>query len=282
MSGTLHVVATPIGNLEDITLRAIRVLKEAGLIAAEDTRHTARLLQRYEIRTPMTSFHEHNEREKLPSLIGRLKSGQSLAIVSDAGTPGVCDPGYRLVRAAIDEGISVEVVPGPSALLTALLASGLPSDSFTFLGFPPAKGRAREAWIAETAAQPRTVVFFEAPHRIRQTLEDLGRMAGTRAVAVARELTKFHEQVARGTLSDIIGQLPEPRGEFTVVLGPSTGLPSRVAPSDETIWSDFQRLVTESRTSRRAAISALVRRHGLSSKAIYDAIERQKARQAQQ
>ncbi len=282
MFGTLYVVATPIGNLEDITLRAIRVLKEADLIAAEDTRHTARLLQRYEIRTPTTSFHEHNEQAKLPRLVEHLKSGRSLAVVSDAGTPGVRDPGYRLVRAAIDQQIRVEVVPGPSAVLTALLASGFPTDSFTFLGFPPTKARARATWMAETAAEARTVVFFEAPHRIRQTLQDLERVAGARSVAIGRELTKVHEEIVRGTLPAVIGQLTEPRGEFTVVLGPSTGLPPPAAPSDETIWSDFQQLVTETQTSRRAAISALARRHGLSSKAIYEAIERQKGRNAQQ
>jgi 16S rRNA (cytidine1402-2'-O)-methyltransferase len=220
MFGTLYVVSTPIGNLEDVTLRALRVLKQADLIAAEDTRHTARLLHRYEIGTATTSFHEHNERQKLPALVARLKGGSSIALVSDAGTPGIRDPGYRLVRAAIDEQIPVEVIPGPSAVLTALVASGLPMDTFTFLGFPPAKAKARAEWLARMAGEPRTVVFFEAPHRIRETLGELACVAGDREVALARELTKVHEEVLRGTAASLLARLPEPRGEITVLVAP--------------------------------------------------------------
>jgi 16S rRNA (cytidine1402-2'-O)-methyltransferase len=278
MFGTLYVVSTPIGNLEDITLRALRVLGEADLIAAEDTRHTAILLTRYEIRTPTTSFHEHNERQKLPQLVDTLKAGKRVALVSDAGTPSVRDPGYRLVRAAVDAGIRVEAVPGASAVLTALVASGLPTDAFTFLGFAPTKATARAEWLARAVMEPRTVVFFEAPHRIRQTLDALGEIAGNREVVIGRELTKLHEEILRGTADSLLGQLTEPRGEITVLLGPAPDRPAADPPSDEAIWRAYQQLVTESETDRRGAVSTLARRHGLPSKAIYAAIERQKAR----
>lgn len=278
MFGTLYVVSTPIGNLEDITLRAVRVLKEVDVIAAEDTRHTATLLARYDIRTATTSFHEHNEHQKLPALLDRLRAGASVAVVSDAGTPGVRDPGYRLVRAAVEAGIRVEAIPGASAVLTALVASGLPTDSFTFLGFAPPKASARAAWLAQAVAEPRTVVFFEAPHRIRQTLEALAAIAPDREVVVGRELTKLHEEVLRGTPAVVLGQLTESRGEMTLVLAPPPPEAAGPAPTDEAIWDAFQRLVTESETDRREAIATLARRHGLPSKTIYRAIERQKAR----
>lgn len=278
MFGTLYVVSTPIGNLEDITLRALRVLREAALVAAEDTRHTAKLLQRYEIPTPTTSFHEHNERQKVPALIARLKAGDAVALVSDAGTPGVRDPGYRLVQAAIAEHIRVEVIPGPSAVLTALVASGLPSDSFTFLGFPPARAGARAQWLAAMASEPRTVVFFEAPHRIRATLEALVSVLGDRPVVIGRELTKLHEEILRGTASSLLPRLSEPRGEFTVVVAPlSPETAPRTAASDECISLAFTELVTGSQTNRRGAVSALAKRFGMASKEIYAAIERQKA-----
>lgn len=281
MFGTLYVVSTPIGNLEDITLRALRVLREADLIAAEDTRHTARLLQRYEIATQTTSLHEHNERQKAPMLVDRLKEGKKVALVSDAGTPGVRDPGFRLVRAAREAGIPVEAVPGPSAVLTALVASGLPMDSFTFLGFAPSKANAREEWLGELAGEPRTVVFFEAPHRIRQTLEALARIAGEREIVVCRELTKVHEQVLHGTAASVVGQLTEPRGEITVVVAPASAIAPGEKPADEFIWMSFNELLSGSETNRRAAITVLARRHGLPSKEIYAAIERQKARTRQ-
>jgi len=280
MFGTLYVVSTPIGNLEDVTLRALRVLREAAVIAAEDTRHTAKLLQRYDIPTATTSFHEHNEHQKLPGLIARLKAGDSIALVSDAGTPGIRDPGYRLVRQAIEEQIRVEIVPGPSAVLTALIASGLPTDAFTFLGFPPAKSKARAQWLAAMAAEPRTVVFFEAPHRIRATLRDLVPILGGRPVVLARELTKLHEETLRGTASSLVDRLTDPRGEFTLVVAPPPDPVCEPAPTDECISQAFSAMVTGSETNRREAVSALAKRFGMASRDIYAAIERQKTRSA--
>src|SRR4051812_34543428 len=207
MPGTLFVVATPIGNLEDITARALRVLREADLIAAEDTRRTAHLLARYAITTPTTSLHEHNEAAKTASLVERLQRGEAIALVSDAGTPTVSDPGGRLIRAAIDAGIRVEPIPGPSAVLAALAVSGLPTDTFTFLGFPPTRSKDRKAWFERLQTIGGTIVFFEAPHRIRGTLDDLVRIAGDVDVLLAREVTKAHEQLVRGPISKVSAEL---------------------------------------------------------------------------
>src|SRR5438094_9535988 len=218
MAGTLFVVATPIGNLEDITARALRILREVAVIAAEDTRRTANLLARYTIDAPTTSLHEHNERKKAASLVARLQRGDSIALVSDAGTPTISDPGQRLVRAAIDAGIRVETIPGPSAAVAALAASGLPTDTFVFLGFPPTRAHDRDDWMASLRLAGRTAIFFEAPHRIRAPLADVQRAIGDRPVAVARELTKTHEELVRGPISQVLGRLSEPRGEFTVVV----------------------------------------------------------------
>jgi len=281
MPGTLFVVATPIGNLEDVTLRALRVLREVDLVAAEDTRRAAILLARYDIRTPTTSFHEHNERQKLPVLLSHLASGKTLAVVSDAGTPGVSDPGFRLVRAALESGAAVDVIPGPSAVLTALVASGCPTSSFSFLGFPPRRGEARRLWIAALAAEPRTCVFFEAPHRIRTTLEAILALAGNRPVAVARELTKMHEETLRGTISDVLLRLENPRGEFTVVVSPPEG-PGRSATAgldDQEVWEAFGQMTTGRTMPRRAAIGAIARRYSISPKLVYQAIERVKKRE---
>jgi len=192
MPATLFVVATPIGNLEDITVRALRVLREVSVIAAEDTRRTAHLLARYAITTPTTSLHEHNEAGKSASLIARLQRGESVALVSDAGTPTVSDPGGLLIRAAIEAGVRVEPIPGPSAVLTALAASGLPTDSFTFLGFPPTRAKDRKAWFDRVNGLRGTVVFFESPNRIQSTLRDIHHTLGECQVAVGRELTKIH------------------------------------------------------------------------------------------
>ena len=277
MPGTLFVVATPIGNLEDVSFRALRVLREASLIAAEDTRRTATLLARHDIRTPTTSFHEHNERQKLPVLLGKLASGETIAQVSDAGTPGISDPGFRLVRAAVELGIRIEVVPGPSAAISALVASGFPTSSFTFLGFPPARGQDRRAWMTALAKEPRTCVFFEAPHRIRATLEELRPELGDRQVAVAREMTKVHEEVIRGTVTHVLGCLTNPRGELTVVVAPPPDEAHDSQPlSDGEILERFVQLTDSKDISRRGAVGAIARATGLPSKAVYDAIERAK------
>jgi 16S rRNA (cytidine1402-2'-O)-methyltransferase len=280
MPATLFVVATPIGNLEDISARALRVLRDVSLIAAEDTRRTAHLLARYAITTPTTSLHEHNETRKTPALLARLRQGESLALVSDAGTPTVSDPGERFIRAAIDAGIRVEPIPGPSAALAALAASGLSSDTFTFLGFPPIGLRDRNKWFDRLLAVGGTVIFFEAPHRIRTTLERLLQVAGDCQVAVGRELTKAHEELVRGPISVVLTGLSEPKGEFTVVanVGHMTDLVAGGPPSGESMLEEFGQLTNKGGLRRRPAIAALAKKYGQSSGAVYQAIEQAKKR----
>ncbi len=195
MPGILYVVATPIGNLEDITLRALRILREVSLIAAEDTRRTARLLQHYSISTRTTSLHEHNERTKTAVLINRLAAGESIALVSDAGTPVISDPGSHLVAEAHRAGFQVEPIPGASAAISALSASGLEAESFLFAGFPPSRSKARQLWLSKLAVEPHVLILYEAPHRIRLTLEDMLQAFGDRLVALGRELTKVHGEL---------------------------------------------------------------------------------------
>ncbi len=215
--GSLYVVATPIGNLEDITLRAIRVLGEVGLIAAEDTRTTRKLLSRYEIKTPLTSYHDHNKRAKIPFLLRTLKE-KDVALVSEAGMPCISDPGYRIVLRAIEEGIPVIPVPGCSAVITALAVSGLPPDQFLYLGYLPRKRNQRRRLLESVSKEMRTLVAFESPHRFRGSLEDIQATLGERHMAVCRELTKFYEEVFRGTVSDALDHFTKPRGEFTLVI----------------------------------------------------------------
>jgi len=273
--GILFLVATPIGNLEDISLRAVRVLREADLVAAEDTRHTGKLLHHFDIRRPTTSLHEHNEQEKVPALVGQLRAGSRIALVTDAGTPAVSDPGFRLVRAAIDAGIRVEAIPGPSAVLAALVSSGLPTDGFLFAGFPPPKSAARRAWFAALAGERRTLVFFEAPHRVRETLADALAALGDRQASVGRELTKLHEEIIRGPLSSLPQRVGKPRGEFTVVVAgrdDSEGA-SLEEVHDSQLLTEFGHL-TESGAGRREAIGELARRHRLRSRDVFTAIDR--------
>ncbi|MGH9236462.1 MAG: 16S rRNA (cytidine(1402)-2'-O)-methyltransferase [Vicinamibacterales bacterium] len=280
MPGTLFVVATPIGNLEDITLRALRVLREVQVIAAEDTRRTARLLARHAISTPTVSFHEHNTRTRLPQLITRLQRGESVALVTDAGTPGISDPGTELVQACIEAGGTVDPIPGVSAPLAAAVASGFPLIPLTILGFPPRRANDRSAWFKAICKVANTVTFFEAPHRISNTLLSVATELGNRPICVARELTKVHQQFLRGSASEVATQLQSAqKGEFTVVIGPLT---KRVVPaahrSDEAIASEFG-LITESGSmTRREAVSATAKRLGLPSRDVYAAIERVKHR----
>ena len=217
--GTLYIVGTPIGNLEDISLRALRILGEVDLIAAEDTRRTRKLLTRYEINTPLTSYHEHNKLTKLDELLSTLQQ-KDVALVSEAGMPGLSDPGYEIIQAAIAQGIPVAPVPGPSALITALVVSGLPTDSFLYLGFLPRRQKQRRQLLALVARERHTLVAFEAPHRLRASLADLKDVLGDRRVAVARELTKVYEEVWRGSISQALAHFEDnpPRGEFTLVI----------------------------------------------------------------
>ena len=278
MSGTLFVVATPIGNLEDITARALRVLRQVRLIAAEDTRRTGHLLSRYAIATPTTSFHQHNESAKIASVIARLERGDEVALVSDAGTPTISDPGQRLIRAAIDAGIRVEPIPGPSASVTALAASGIAGQTFTFLGFPPTRGKDRAMWLEELRGAGRPVIFFEAPHRIKQTLGQIARLVGNRQVCVARELTKVHEEFVRGPITDVLERLPPLLGEFTIVLdiGRTTDSMPPEPPSEELIVTEFGRITALGGLSRRQVINQVARAHGLAPNQVYDTIERAK------
>ncbi len=265
-TGTLYVVATPIGNLEDVTLRALRILREVDLIAAEDTRHTAKLLHHYGIRKAMVSYHEHNERQRTPQLIAHLREGRSVALLSDAGTPGISDPGYELVRACVAEGIPVVPVPGPSALLAALVVSGLPVDRFLFGGFVPRKASERRSFLEELKPVRATLVLFESPERLLETLRDLRAVMGDRRVAVCRELTKLHEEVFRGTVTEAIAHLEvrPPRGEITLVVEGAAGAPLEAGEVEE----DLRRLLAQG-VSVRDAAEAVAKAYGVPKREAY-------------
>ncbi len=276
MSGTLFVVATPIGNLEDITLRALRVMREVDLIAAEDTRRTAKLLNHYAISTPTISFHEHNSRTRVPQLLARLNTGAKIALVSDAGTPGIADPGIALVQACWKHTIRVDPVPGACAPLAAAVASGFPLEPLTFYGFVPARAKDRATWLDRLQTVDSTLVFFETPHRMQRTLVDLPKYFGNRPICVAREVTKLHQQIVVGDASTVIGQITDYRGEFTIVVGPTPPLDLRNShPSEDDIYVEFCR-VTNILPTRRAAISAVANKYGRTTKEVYAAIERRK------
>jgi 16S rRNA (cytidine1402-2'-O)-methyltransferase len=227
MPGILYIVATPIGNLEDITLRAVRVLKEVDVVAAEDTRHTQILLNRHDIHTPLTSYHEHNEKTKAQELVTRLARGQNVALVSDAGTPAISDPGFRLVVQAIRAGVRIIPVPGASALTTVLSASGLPTDRFVFEGFLPARKTQRRERLQTLRDETRTLIFYEAPHRLKDTLGDIRELLGNREAVLAREVSKIHEEFLRGPVSELVRALGsgDIRGEVTLIISGSSGLP---------------------------------------------------------
>jgi 16S rRNA (cytidine1402-2'-O)-methyltransferase len=277
MSGTLYVVATPIGNLEDITLRALRVLREVDLIAAEDTRRTARLLTHHGISTRTISFHEHNARSRTPQLLEKLDSGTSVALVTDAGTPGVSDPGVELVTACVQAGIPVDPIPGVSAPLTAAVASGFPLDSLTIKGFVPSRSKDRREFIAEIAELHGAVTFFEAPHRIAETLVEMALQLGTRPIVVARELTKVHQEFRRGTAAELSEGLGTPKGEFTLVVGPAVPSDETVEmPADSDLRAEFGEMAKQVGFGRRQAISSMAKKYGRSTREIYAAVERAK------
>jgi 16S rRNA (cytidine1402-2'-O)-methyltransferase len=220
-TGILHLVATPIGNLEDITLRALRILREADAIYAEDTRHTANLLNHHQIHKPLLSCHEHNERRREEEIAGRVEQGERIALVSDAGSPGISDPGFRIVRTCVERGLTVEAIPGPCALVAALSASGLPTHEFHFVGFLPVKSGACERRLRELSAVPGTLAFYESPHRLLRTLERLAAIFPDRRVVVARELTKKFEEFQRGTAANLLKHFQQhpPRGEIVLLVG---------------------------------------------------------------
>jgi 16S rRNA (cytidine1402-2'-O)-methyltransferase len=267
----LYVVATPIGNLEDISLRALRILREVKLIAAEDTRKTKRLLSAYDIQTPMTSFHTHTGPSKLDNIIERLEF-EDVAIVSEAGVPGISDPGYALVTAAIEKGITVVPVPGPSVVTAALAVSGLPIERFTFLGFLPARASARRRLLEAVVDTPATMVIFEAPHRLAASLGDMLAIIGNRRITICRELTKLHEEIFRGTISQALEWFERPRGEFTLVI---EGQQHKDRP---TLTDDIERHLGEMRRQGlpvKEAISSIASETGLTRRELYQAWLRQ-------
>ncbi|MGB3297548.1 MAG: 16S rRNA (cytidine(1402)-2'-O)-methyltransferase [Phormidesmis sp.] len=267
--GALYLVGTPIGNLEDITFRAVRILKSVDVIAAEDTRHTGKLLQHFQITTPQISYHDHNRQQRIPQLIARLHSGEAIALVTDAGMPGISDPGYELVCACVQNQITVVPIPGPSAVVTAVAAAGLPCDRFVFEGFFPVKGKVRRARINAIKTEPRTVVIYESPHRIVKTLIDLAAALGPdRAVTLARELTKRYEEFWRGTLKEAIEHYTKnaPKGEFTVAIAPSP--PQSLTLSTAEITTELQNLIAQG-LSRSEASRQIAEHTTLSKRDIY-------------
>jgi 16S rRNA (cytidine1402-2'-O)-methyltransferase len=266
-ASTLYLVGTPIGNLEDITFRAVRILQEVDLIAAEDTRHTGKLLHHFQIKTPQISCHEHNERQQVPQLIEKLSAGQSIALVTDAGMPGISDPGFLMVAACVTAGITVVPIPGVTAVITGLSASGLASDRFVFEGFLPVKGIDRQQRLSAIKSETRTIVFYEAPHRLRRTLADLAeQLEPQRQVVLARELTKMHEEFWRGSLEGAIEhhQAKEPQGEYVIIVaGADFSTPQW---SDDLIKTELTQLlaqgISRSDASKQlAALTAVNKRH---------------------
>lgn len=267
--GSLYIVATPIGNLEDMSFRAVRILQTVAAIAAEDTRHTGKLLHHFQVKTPQISYHQHNTQTRTPELIQRLQSGQDLALVSDAGMPGISDPGVELVQACVEAGIEVIPIPGANAAIAALVASGLPCDRFCFEGFLPAKGKARQQRLQEIATESRTVVLYEAPHRIRQTLQDLAEQVGDdRQIVLARELTKRFEEFWRGSVQAAIThyQSHEPKGEFTVVLAGE--VVNKTVPTDTDLRAELHALLAQGWSKSRAS-RQLAEKHDMSRRQIY-------------
>ena len=277
--GVLYVVATPIGNLDDMTLRAIKVLKQVQLVAAEDTRRTGILLRHFNIETPILSVHEHNERARVDRIVGRLAKGESVALVTDAGTPGISDPGAALVAAIRGQGFTVEPIPGASAVAAAISASGITSHGFTFLGFPPIRGKDRKQWFVDVVegSKHRLVVFFEAPHKLQKTLTELGSLVN-RPIIAARELTKLHEEFVTGTPGEIAARFEDPHGEFTIIVPPADPAEkAAVDVSDDDVVELFGQITESGHSgSKRDAARETGERLGLTAKQVYDILERNK------
>ena len=282
MSGTLYLVATPIGNLEDITHRAVRLLREVSVIACEDTRHTRKLLNHYGINTRTISYHEHNERERGLELLRLLEAGSDVAIVSDAGTPGISDPGFQLARLAVEGDVRVVPVPGPSALIAALIASGLPTDEFFFAGFLPARSGARRTKLAELRSIPATLVFYEGPHRIAATLRDAQEILGEREAVVARELTKMHEEIVRGRLSNLCSRFSSSesaRGEMVLIID-RTVIKSEVENAGTVVSIDALVTALEAEgLDHRSALKKAARELGISRDEAYRRLVAERGRE---
>lgn len=272
--GTLYVVATPIGNLEDITYRAVRVLKETDLIACEDTRHTAKLLHHYGVNKPTISYHEHNEAARAEELVTKLEQGLNIAQVSDAGMPGISDPGYRVIKLAIERGIQVVPIPGASAMVAALAASGLPTDSFQFLGFLPAKSGQRRTLLETLRQAQHTTVVYEAPHRIAETLKDIVELLGEqRPVVLARELTKVHEEFIRGSAEEVLRRVQEQelKGEMTLLIGKGAGHEKAVAKN---VAQRVAEIMREQQIDENAALKVVAKEQGISKSEAYRELQR--------
>src|SRR3989441_1192317 len=275
----LYLVATPIGNLEDITLRALRVLKEVDLIACEDTRQTQKLLNHYGITTRSISYHEHNEMTRAAELIVDLEQGTRMALVTDAGMPGISDPGFRLISLAIRHHVPVVPIPGASAFLAALVASGLPADSFRFSGFLPAKRGQRRQVLESIKDSPRTQVFYEAPHRVKETIEDVVEvLGGNRHIVIAREVTKLHEEFLRGRASEVLQILnarPEIKGEITLLIGKAEETEQKT-PERVTVRERIQQIMSQERTDEKAALKKVAKEMGISKSEAYRELQRSK------
>ncbi|MGH9822462.1 MAG: 16S rRNA (cytidine(1402)-2'-O)-methyltransferase [Blastocatellia bacterium] len=272
MAGSLYLVATPIGNLEDITLRALRILREVDLIACEDTRHARKLLSHFDISKPLVSYHEHNERERTEELVQKLEAGTNIALTSDAGMPLISDPGYRLVCEASAHGIAVVPIPGASAVITALAASGLPTDEFVFAGFLPRKRGARRTRFNDFLLTPSTLVFYETPHRIKEALEDAREVLGDRPAAIARELTKLHEEIVRGTLSEIEARVAEkaPRGEFVLMIAGASQLTVPTEGDERrSILEQVDDLMEAEGIDQKTALKQVARSRGITRRDAY-------------
>jgi 16S rRNA (cytidine1402-2'-O)-methyltransferase len=276
----LYLVATPIGNLEDITLRAVRVLKEADVIACEDTRQTQKLLNHYGIATRTTSYHEHNELTRAAELVLDLEQGARIALVTDAGMPGISDPGFRLIGLAIRHHVPVVPIPGASAFLAALVASGLPTDSFRFSGFLPAKQGQRRALLESVRESPRTQVFYEAPHRVKESLEDIVEVLGAaRHVVVAREVTKLHEEFLRGHAGDVLEALTargDVKGEITLLIGKAEEAERKAAPSRVSVRQRLEQMMNEEKLDEKAALKKIAKEMGVSKSEAYRELQRSK------